>query len=150
MPPGTSIGASLRRLIADHRERRFLHAKLLRLKSNFPSNLKLGAGCDGRSVSKANGSAAYGEVVWSWRRDAGAKPVGFFRNAFKGSSEPVRADRIELAGQPPKAGGGAAGEPSWQRQARKRLLPGRTSSGSKTANPRAGKMSSGTLLNRSC
>ena len=39
----------------------------------------LGAGCDGRSVSKANGSAAYGEVVWSWRRDAGVKPVGFFR-----------------------------------------------------------------------
>jgi hypothetical protein len=33
----------------------------------------LGAGCDGRSVSKANGSAAYGQVVWSWRRDAGEK-----------------------------------------------------------------------------
>ena len=27
------------------------------------------------AVSKAKGSAAYGEVVWSWRRDAGAKLV---------------------------------------------------------------------------
>jgi hypothetical protein len=28
------------------------------------------------ALSKANGSAAYGEVVWSWRRDAGAKSAG--------------------------------------------------------------------------
>jgi hypothetical protein len=43
------------------------------------------------------------------RRRAPAPPklVQRSRNAFKGSSEPVRADRIELAGQPPKTGGGA-------------------------------------------
>ena len=35
----------------------------------------------------------------------------------------MRANRIELAGWTPKTGGGAAGEPSWQHQARKRLLP---------------------------
>ena len=28
------------------------------------------------AFSTANGSAAYGEVVWSWRRDAGAKSAG--------------------------------------------------------------------------
>ena len=94
-------------------------ANPLRLKSNFPSNLKLiwavqsatqkyrfaisenqnykfcrlaptrgayrhrhdtlGAGCDGRGGLKANGSAAYGEVVWSWRRDAGVKSAEVFR-----------------------------------------------------------------------
>jgi hypothetical protein len=25
---------------------------------------------------------AYGEVVWSWRRDAGVKPCGIFREAM--------------------------------------------------------------------
>jgi hypothetical protein len=44
----------------------------------------LGWGCDGRFgvrriFAPDENVEAYGEVVWSWRRDAGAKLVGFFR-----------------------------------------------------------------------
>jgi len=41
-----------------------------------------GAGCDGRLLRQAGlflpdeNAAAYGEVVWSWRRDPGVKPAG--------------------------------------------------------------------------
>ena len=43
-----------------------------------------GAGCDGRFgvrrfLTPDENAKAYGEVVWSWRRDAGAKPCGIFR-----------------------------------------------------------------------
>ncbi len=37
-----------------------------------------GAGCDGRgSVDKTSDVAADGEIVWSWRSDAGAKLAGY-------------------------------------------------------------------------
>jgi hypothetical protein len=37
-----------------------------------------GAGCDGRgSVDTTSDVAADGEVVWSWRPDAGAKLAGY-------------------------------------------------------------------------
>ena len=65
-------------------------SRLTRLKSTTPaipshkrgvsrSSRTLGTGCDGRgSVRRANsartnGADAYGEVVWSWRPDAGVK-----------------------------------------------------------------------------
>jgi hypothetical protein len=37
------------------------------------SSRTLGAGCDGRGMSRDEGRDAEGEVVWSWRPDAGAK-----------------------------------------------------------------------------
>src|SRR5947207_10455421 len=44
----------------------------------------LGAGCDGRFgvrrfLTPDENAKAYGEVVWSWRRDAGVKLCGIFR-----------------------------------------------------------------------
>ena len=45
------------------------------------SSRTLGAGCDGRTspsaiLARTNGVCADGEVVWSWRSDAGAKVAG--------------------------------------------------------------------------
>src|SRR5215468_2412082 len=45
------------------------------------SSRNVGAGCDGRcgvsavQTARTKTSAAYGEVVWSWRRDPGVKPM---------------------------------------------------------------------------
>src|SRR5690348_8100863 len=58
-----------------------------------------GAGCDGRLLRQRGGSragenaAAYGEVVWSWRRDPGvypSRPCGNGNGGNKGRS-PGRA-----------------------------------------------------------
>src|SRR5439155_20180897 len=45
------------------------------------------------AVSKAKGSAAYGEVVWSWRRDAGAKLAGSVPPATVTTSPLHRGER---------------------------------------------------------
>src|SRR5439155_19467504 len=57
----------------------------------------LGAGCDGRFgvrrfLTPDENAKAYGEVVWSWRRDAGAKLVEqFASDGGKKARSPGRA-----------------------------------------------------------
>src|SRR6266699_6954174 len=49
------------------------------------SSRTLGTGCDGRTspsamIARTNGGCADGEVVWSWRSDAGAKVADLSAN----------------------------------------------------------------------
>ena len=50
--------------------------RLIPEKGRWPSPPNVGMGCGGRFCSADDRTRAYGEVVWSWRRDAGAKLAG--------------------------------------------------------------------------
>ena len=86
------------------------------------------------------------------RRRAPSPPklVQRSRNAFKGSSEPVWADRIELAGQPPKPVAWPPENHHGNAKQERDCCAGVQALGAKRPTRGPGKMSSGTWLNRSC
>jgi hypothetical protein len=66
-----------------------------------PSSLNVGMGCGGRfgvrrGFAPDENAEAYGEVVWSWRRDAGAKLCGVFRGATV-AKKPVHRGEHEVS-----------------------------------------------------
>ena len=60
-----------------------------------PSSLYVGMGCGGRCCSADERTGAYGEVVWSWRRDAGVKLVE--RSASDGDNKPAHRGEHEVS-----------------------------------------------------
>src|SRR5262245_37386606 len=56
-----------------------------------PSSPHVGMGCGGRFCSADERTRAYGEVVWFWRRDAGAKLVEL--SASDGDNKPAPPGR---------------------------------------------------------
>jgi hypothetical protein len=68
------------------------HCRLIPEEGRWPSSPDVGVGCGGRGWRRRvfapdEALSAYGEVVWSWRRDAGAKPVE--QSAGDGDIKPV-------------------------------------------------------------
>jgi hypothetical protein len=69
-------------IILDHSaNQNYIPPQPVPLKGRFAIVTERGAGCDGRLRRQAGlflpdeNAAAYGEVVWSWRRDPGATPA---------------------------------------------------------------------------
>ena len=66
----------------------------------WPSPPNVGMGCGGRGRRQAffapdEALSAYGEVVWSWRRDAGVKPGE--RSAGDGDNKPAHQGERDIS-----------------------------------------------------
>jgi hypothetical protein len=67
-------------LLSISANQKYKPTRLIPEEGRRPSSLYVGMGCGGRGQRQAllapdEALFAYGEVVWSWRRDAGAKPL---------------------------------------------------------------------------